>query len=178
MTYFEIRERLDCLTQFRSLFKEYTQFHNREKNKAAQVVREKMEPLLGLTVDSLKRVNLGSTITRDAPARGGHKLRINLIRAIFREHLIRRFMLNDETPMKILDSGIARYKSRLWRERVQLFNPLFWLYHFSEFLARLPILFLSKAGCDIRQAEKSKGFRVYIVLVQLSIFYLVFRWII
>ncbi len=178
MTYFEIRERLTCLTQFRNLFKEYIQFPNRENNKAAQIVREKMEPLLSLTVDSLKRVRLGSTVTRDAPVRGGHKLRINLIRAIFREHLIRRFMLNDETPMKILDSGIARYKARLWRERVQLFNPLFWLYHFSEFLARLPILFLSKVGCDTRQTEKSKGFRFYIVLVQLSIFYLAFRLVI
>jgi hypothetical protein len=178
MTYFEIRERLDCLIQFRNLFREYIQFPNRENNKAAQVVREKMEPLLGSVVDSLKRVNLGSTITREAPTRGGHNLRINLIRAIFREHLISRFMLDDATPMKILDSGISRYKSRLWKERVQLFNPLFWLYHFSEFLARIPVMLMEKAGCDIRQAEKSKGFRFYIVLVQLSIFYLLFRWII
>ena len=178
MTYFEIRERLSCLIQFRELFKEYTQFQNREKNRAAQIVREKMEPLLGFTVDSLKRVNLGSTITREAPTRGGHNLRINLIRAIFREHLISRFKLDDATPMKILDSGISRYRSRLWKEKIQLFNPLFWLYYFSEFLARIPVMFMEKAGCDTRQTEKTRGFKLYIVFIQLVVFYFVVKWII
>lgn len=177
MTYFEVQERLECLEQFYELFKEYIEFTNREKNPAADIIRNKMQPLISLTVDSLRRVNLGTTVLRDAPARGGLRLRINLIRAMFREHLVDRFQLDDETPMRILENGIARYKARLWRERVQLFNPLFWLYHFADFLARIPIMMMAKAGHDTTSAENSRELKIYIVLVQLIVFYLAFRWI-
>jgi hypothetical protein len=82
MTYFEVKERLNSLIRFRKLYVEYVKFTNRESNPAAQMVRARMEPLTTLTVDSLKRVGLGSMLTRAAPARGGKTMKINLIRCL------------------------------------------------------------------------------------------------
>jgi len=175
MTYFEVRERLKNLEEFRSLYREYIEFFNREKNPAAKVVRKKMLPLTAMTVDSLKRLDLGSTVTRDAPLRGGKKVRINLIKAIFRDHIIRRYKLDDQTPLEIIDRGIARYRVYLLREKIQLFNPFYWLYLFSEFVARIPFLMARKAGIEIHDADKSNIYGIITIIMQLIIFYLTFE---
>jgi len=175
MNYFEIRERLANLLEFRRLYKEYLDFTNRERNPAARMVRDRMEPLCELAVDSLNRVDLGSMITRDAPSRGGRTMRINLIRAIFREHLIRRFLLDDTAPLKILDRGIVRYRRRLWSQTVQLFNPLFWLWQFTDFLAKLPLLIAQRAGYDSRAAEDKTSVRLWTIAVQVLVFAMIFK---
>ena len=176
MNYFEVNERLECLKEFRALYREYIDFTNRENNVPAQMTRRKMEPLTALTVDSLNRVGLGSLVTRDAPVKGGRKIKINLIKAIFRDHLIRHFSLDDKTPLELLDKGIVAYQARLWRQKVQLFNPLFWLYHFVGYLALLPLQILKKAGFDTSDAEKLAVVKAYIVVFQLAVFYLLLEW--
>jgi len=175
MNYFEVRERLDNLEEFRRHFWEFSKFTNRERNVAAQMTRQKMEPLVALAVDSLKRVGLGGMITRDAPVRGGRKVRINLIKAIFHDDLIRQFSLDDKTPLELLDEGILKYRSLLWREKVQLFNPLFWLFHFVGFLALSPFHILKKAGYDTEDARKLGVVKLYVVVFQLAAFYLLLQ---
>ena len=172
MNYFEVKERLDNLEEFRRLFQEYSQFTNREKNVAARMTRQKLEPLVVLTVDSLKRVDLGGMITRDAPVRGGRKVRINLIKAIFRDDLIRQFSLDDKTPLELLDEGILKYRSLLWRQKVQLFNPLFWLFHFIGFLALAPFHILKQAGFDTEDTLKLGVVKFFVLIIQLAAFYL------
>ena len=176
MNYFEVKERLDSLKEFRALYREYIEFTNRETNVPAQMTRKKMEPLTALTVDSLKKVGLGSMITRDAPVKGGRKVKINLIRAIFRDHLVRHFSLDDKAPLELLDEGIVKYQSLLWKQKVQLFNPLFWLYHFVGFIAWLPLLIAKKAGYDTTDAEKLAVVKLYVLVFQLAVFYLLLEW--
>lgn len=175
MTYFEVKERLDVLVEFRRLYTEYIEFTNRFANPAAAIVREKMEPLAAMTVDSLKRVRLGTMLTRNAPARGGRKVRINLIRAIFRHRVIEDFNLDDRAPMRVLDTGIVKYRSRLWRQKIQLFNPLFWLLHVTAYIAMLPVNMLHKAGYDVTVDEDTPLVRVFVLFFQIICFYVVFK---
>lgn len=175
MTFFEVRRRLANLEQFRSLYREYAAFTNRETNMPAQAVLAKMEPLAALTVDSLRRVGLGSLITRDAQTRGGKKVRINLIKAIFRDHIVRSFDLRDDDVRALLDRGIVKYQTRLWRQQVNLFNPLFWLYQIGVFLADLPFLIFRAAGYDTDQAEQRRTARLFRLLVQLAFFFALFK---
>ena len=172
MNYFEVKERLDGLRQFRRSYAEYINFTNREKNVPAQMLLSNLNPARDMTVDSLRRVGLGRMFTRDAPSRGGKRVKINTIRAIFREDLIQHFSLDDETPLRILDAGVIRYKMRLWRQKLLLFNPVFWLYQIFGFIALLPILVFKKAGVDTTFFEERKLVRFYVVTVQLVCFYL------
>jgi len=176
MNYFEVKQRLEKILEFRALYREYIDFTNRENNVPAQMTRKKMEPLTAITVDSLNQVELGSMITRDAPVKGGKKVKINLIRAIFRDQLIHHFSLEDKAPLELLDKGIVKYQSLLWRQKVQLFNPLFWLYHFVGYLAWLPLLILKKAGYDTSDAEKLAVVKLYVIVFQLAVFYLLLEW--
>lgn len=173
MTYFEVKKRLEYLRQFRNLYAQYIEFTNRPNNLPAQMVLQKMEPLLPMTVESVKKVGLGRLITRDAPVRGGRKVRINLIKAIFRDTVIQRFSVKDEEPLEILDKAILAYRSRLWREKVQLFNPIFWLFQFGLFIARLPIMIFKYAGYDTTKAEELASVKFYLASFQILYFYLI-----
>lgn len=175
MTYFEVKERLDMLLKFRLLYTEYLEFTNRFANPAAKIVRDKMEPLAAMTVDSLRRVKLGSMLTRSAPSRGGRKIRINLIRAIFRARVIRDYNLDDRAPMKILDTGIVKYRTRLWRQKIQLFNPLFWLFQVTAYLALLPVNMLRKSGYDVMENDQAPLVRILVLLFQVVCFYVLFK---
>ena len=174
MTYFEVKDRLENIKQFRSLYNEYLDFTNRETNLPAQMVRSKMEPMMIQTVDSLQRVKLGKVITRDAPTRGGKRVKINVIRAIFRDRIIKHFSLDEKEPLEVLDQGINIYQKLLWKQRLQLFNPLFWLYHFAGFVAELPFHILEKSGYDTKPVQKLGLTRLYKLIVQVLIFYIVF----
>ena len=176
MNYFEVKERLDGLIEFRTLYHEYSGFTNRETNVPAQAIRQKLEPLAIQTVDSLRRVGLGSVVTQDAPSRGGRKVRINLIKAIFRDRVIRHYSLDDRSPLEILDRGIVRYRSMLWKTKVQLLNPIFWLYHFLGFVAKLPIYICRMAGYDTEKAERLTSVRLYVIVFQIAVFFLLIRW--
>ena len=175
MTYFEVKERLDVLLKFRLLYTEYVEFTNRFANPAAKIVRDKMEPLAAITVDSLKRVKLGSMLTRSAPARGGRKIKINLIRAIFRDKVIQDYNLDDRAPMKILDTGIVKYRTRLWQQKIQLFNPVFWLLQVTAYCALLPVNMLRKAGYDVMENDQAPLVRVLVLLFQVVCFYVLLK---
>ena len=155
MTYFEIRGRLETLERFRKLYCEYTDFTNRESNLAAQALLRKMEPFAMITVDSLNQVGLGTLVTREAQARGGRRVKINLIRAIFRLRVRERFNINDRMALDLLDRGIIRYHERLWKARLQLFNPLFWIFQISALLTDLPLLIARRAGYETASVEKA-----------------------
>lgn len=176
MNYFEIRNRLANLEELRALYKEYISFTNRETNVPAQAVRTKMEPMAVLAIDSLRRVGLGSMVTRDAESRGGRKVRINLIKAIFRDHVVRRFDVRDNEVLTLLDRGIASYKSRLWKQQINLLNPLFWLYQFGALLADLPFMIFRSAGYDTEKAEKLTSARLLRLVVQLAFFAVLIKW--
>lgn len=177
MTYFEIKGRLDDLMRFRDLYREYIDFTNRENNLPAEMVKRKLEPLLTSTVDSLARVDLGRLVTREAPAKGGQKVKINIMRAIFREPVRRHFFLDDHTPLEVLDRGINAYRTRLGRQKIQLLNPLFWLYHFAGFLADLPFLICRRAGYDTIDADNRTSVKVYKIVFQVLVFALVAKWL-
>jgi hypothetical protein len=95
MSYFEVKERLENLTEFRNLYADYASFTNKPNNVPAQMVRQKMEPLVPMTVDSLRRVGLGHMVTHDAPVRGGRKVRINR----FRHSEVQAAPLDSETSI-------------------------------------------------------------------------------
>ena len=173
MDYFEVKERLDCMQKFRNRYADYIEFTNRPNNVPAQMVRQKMEPLEPMVVESLKKVGLGHLITRDAPSDGGKKIRVNLIKAIFRDEIIKRFSVQDKEPLEILDQGLLAFRNLLWRQRLQLYNPIFWLYHFGLFLARLPIMIFRSAGFDTSKAEKMAPMKFYLASFQIIYFYLI-----
>jgi len=173
MTYYEVKARLDCMQRFRNLYADYIEFTNRPNNVPAQMVRQKMEPMEPMVVESLKKVGLGHMITREAPADGGRKIRVNLIKAIFRDTVIKRFSVTDKEPLEILDYGLLAYRNLLWRQRLQLFNPIYWLYHFGDFLARLPILIFRSAGYDTTKAEQLASVKFYLAAFQILYFYLI-----
>ena len=176
MTYFEVRERLHGLEEFRRMFREYADFTNRESNLPAQMLKAKMEPMLLQTVDSLNQVDLGSLVTKDAPARGGRRIKINVVRAVFRPHLIRHFQIRDREVIELLDKGILRYQTRLWQQRLQLFNPLFWLWQIIAFLADLPFWIAKKAGFDISRVDTLSSVRLYRIVAQVAVFGLLIKW--
>jgi hypothetical protein len=115
MDYFEVRDRMENLVEIRMLYKEYISFTNRQNNAPAGIVRDKLEPLVPLTVDSLNRANLGSLISRDMPA-------------------------------------------------------------VIACLARHPFLILRRAGFDLAEAEKSPVLRIYILLFQTTVYFLLLHW--
>ncbi len=173
MDYFEVKDRLEVLQQFRNQYAEYIKFTNRTNNLPAQMVLQKMEPMTPMVVESLKKVDMGRLITREAPSSGGRRIRINLIKAIFRDHVIRSFSVKDREPMEILDQGLLAYRNLLWRQRLQLFNPLFWLHHFGLYIARLPITIFGSAGYDTSKAEETASMKFYLASFQILYFYLI-----
>ncbi len=175
MTYFEVKKRLKNLTRFRNLYQEYLNFPSRRDYVPANIVRNKMVTLLPLTVDSLRKIRMGILVTRIEPSRGGKKVKINLIKAIFREHLIIRFSLDEQAPLKILNRAVTKYQRLLWAQAIQLFNPLFWLYHFFDFIVRLPFKLLVDVGLKIDNLEESTLARLYIAASQIILFYYVFK---
>ncbi len=175
MNYFEVKERLEILLRFRKLYAEYRDFTNRFSNPAAAIVRNKMEPLALMTVDALKRVHLGSLMTRTAPSQGGRKIKINLIKAIFRDNVVHDYNLDDKDIIKVLDSGIQRYRSLLWKQKIQLFNPLFWFLQFTAFLAMFPVHIARKSGYDIMQNEEAPFIRLFVFCFQVVCFYALFK---
>lgn len=176
MLYFEVSDRLNQMIRFRQLYREYIGFTNRAENQPAQMIRQKMRPMVTEVVDSLRRIGLGGMITRDAPVRGGRRVRINLIKAIFRDEVIRRYNLEDEFPISLLDQGILEYRKQLWVARLQLFNPFFWLYQSVAFAARLPIFVFSRAGFDTSRVESLAPVKLLIVLVQAGIYAALIKW--
>jgi hypothetical protein len=114
-------------------------------------------------------------ITHDAPAKGGKRVRINIIKAIFRPHLIRHFSLEDSDVLKLLDRGIVKYRIRVWQQAINLFNPLFWMLHFVGFITDLPLFIFSRAGFDTEKAERQASVRAYRVIVQLLLVVLLLK---
>ncbi len=173
MQYFETKERIENLEEFRGMYREYIDFTNRENNMPAQMLRKKMEPLAAMTVDSLQDVGLGRMVTREADSDGGRAIKINIIKAIFRDKILKRFALDDLAPLDALEEGLARYKSRLAQQRIQLLNPAFWLFHFIGFIASLPLLIIKQAGYDTRAAERLTSVRFALIIIQVLLWYLV-----
>ncbi|MEE8578279.1 MAG: hypothetical protein V3T31_13585 [candidate division Zixibacteria bacterium] len=176
MLYFEVRGRLNTLLKFRQVYKEYSDFTNKENNLPAQMLRERLEPSAAMTVDSLRKVGLGTVVTRDAPNKGGRRIRVNLIKAIFRDHIWRHFHLEDGDVLNLLDKGIVRYRAQLWRQRFNLFNPLFWLYSIGGFMADLPLLICRKAGYSTDHAESLVSVRLFRLAVQICFFFAAFKY--
>ncbi len=175
MNYFEVKDRLESLVRFRALYAEFIGFTNRTDNLPALMIRQKMEPLAPMTVESLRQVGLGGMVTRDAPVHGGRKVRINLIKVIFRDAIIRRYSVTDQEPLELLDMGILAYQKRLWIEKLQLFNPLFWVYQIVLWLARLPVTVCRAAGYDTSKVEQSAALKLYLLLFQVGFYVLIAR---
>ncbi|MEK7775164.1 MAG: hypothetical protein AAB305_04700 [Candidatus Zixiibacteriota bacterium] len=175
MNYFEAKERLESLVQFRKQYGEYIAFTNRERNLAAQTVRERLESALGFVCDSLGKVSCGYLQTTDLPSQGGKSLKINVVKAVFRPELVRKYDLRDDTPLAELDRGISIYQKMLWREKLNLWNPLFWFVYLTSYAARLPFRILESAGQDVAALEKTPLTRGYVVIVQLIFAFLILK---
>jgi hypothetical protein len=176
MTYFEIRGRLEHLLEFRRLYHEYAEFTNKENNLPAQLLLSRLEPMVSLTVNSLRQVGLGTVVTRDAPSKGGRRIRVNIIKAIFRPLVVRHFSIEDSEILSLLDRGLVKYRIRLWQQRLQLLNPLFWLYQIIAFAADLPLWIFRAAGYTTEHIEKAAPTRVYKVAVQILLFAALLHW--
>jgi hypothetical protein len=71
----------------------------------------------------------------------------------------------------------VRYRTRLWQQKIQLFNPFFWLYQVTAFLAVLPLHVFRRAGYDTGRAEESSLVRLLVVSFQLACLFVVFNWL-
>ena len=177
MTYFEVKERLAALIEFRTRFAEYSNFTNRtEDNIPAKMIRNKLEPLAPVVVDSLAKVGLGRVVVKDSPARGGRKIQVNVIKAIFRERLMKRYDIPDHTAMRMLDAGISKYNQMLWVQKIQLFNPLFWLYQIVLFIAKTPLMVFEGAGFNTVRVNRSAAAKALVVVLQLVCYYFLIQW--
>lgn len=172
MNYFEVRERLETLKKMRRLYKEYLSFTNRFENPAAQIVAHQMRPLVAMTIDSLKHAGVGSVVTHDAPAKGGKRYKINIIKAIFRESLTRNFSLEEDAPTEAIEAAIAKYRILLIRSRIQLFNPIFWLVQFVGYGISFPFYIMQKCGFDTAEFEKTSVGRMIKIIIALAMLYI------
>ncbi len=173
MNYFEISKRLSTLKSFKKLYTDYISFTNRSQNPAAQIQLNKMRPLVPMTIDSLKEVRIGTIITQDAPARGGKKFKINMIKAIFRDSLIRHFNLDDNEPLYAVEAAIVKYETLQSRAFIQLFNPFFWIVEFVSYIAEIPFIILEKAGIDLVEFRKTSVARLFKILVSIGLLLLI-----
>lgn len=175
MNYFEIRERLKALHKMRSLYKEYVRFTNRFENPAAQMILREMRPLVPMTIDSLKLAGVGSIVTHDAPAKGGKRYKINIIKAIFRESLVRNFSLEDDAPLEAIEAAIAKYRILQTRARLQLFNPLFWLVQFIGYGITIPFYIFQKCGFETNDFERTSVGRMIKIIIALGMIWVIYE---
>jgi len=173
MNYFEVQERLGVLQRFRKLYIDYISFTNRFENPAAQIVSRQMRPLVPMAIDSLRRVQIGTIVTHDAPARGAKKYRINIIKAIFRESISRNFSLDDQAPLEAVEAAIAKYRVLRSRRLIQLYNPFFWLVQFIGYGAEMPLYLLKKAGFDVSAFRKNAGGKFLKLTMVIFIIYVI-----
>lgn len=171
MNYFETKKRLATLKQFKKLYEEYISFTNRFDNPAAEIVLNKMRPLAPMTIDSLKKVRIGTIVTTDAPARGGKKYKINMIKAIFRESLIRHFNLDEKEPLCAIEAAVVKYETLKSRAFVQLFNPFFWVIEFVAYVAEIPFIILERAGIEILEFRKTSAAKLFKICIMVSLLF-------
>lgn len=173
MNYFEISKRLATIKKFRKLYKDYISFTNRYENPAAQILLKKMRPLVPMTIDSMREAGVGTIVTHDAPARGAKRYKINIIKAIFRESLVRNFNLEDEAPLQALEATLVKYETLKSRAFFQLFNPFFWFIEFVAYAAEGPFTLIDKAGIDTMEFRKTAAAKTIKLFMMAIIIYLI-----
>ncbi len=170
MNYFEVRQRLAVLEKFLRLYGEYLTFTNRFNNPAAQILLQKMRPLVPMTIDSLRNAGVGTIVARDAPSRGQKKYKINIIKAIFRESLIQHFSLEEQAPLDAIEAAMVKYRMMRSRAFLQLFNPIFWLVIFIGYAAESPFILLRQCGFEeVKDFKKTAAGRFIKIIVMLLI---------
>lgn len=169
MNYFETKSRLEQLNEFRELYREFLNFSERYYYPPAVITMEKMRSLVSQVIQSLISIGYGERMIRKEKKFDGKKIRINIFKAIFRERLQRRYALDEEIPLKVLDSAIAKYQGILWRQKIQLFNPVFWIFHIADYFLRLPFMIIRNSGINYK-FEKSAIFQIYLASGHLALF--------
>jgi hypothetical protein len=175
MNYFEARERLDALVRYRRQYVDFIAFTNRDRNVAALTVKSRLLEEQPFVLESLGKVNCGYLKTTDIPSEGGKALKINVVKAVFRDDLVHKYDLRDDTPLDELDRAISLYRNIRWREQLHLWNPLFWIHYFTSYVARLPFRVLESAGYDVAGVEQSAFTRGYVVVMQLICAFVILR---
>ncbi len=169
MNYFEIKNRLDTLRKFRGLYIQILKTSSRHENKEAGKILTELRPLTPLTMNSLIKIGQGYKMIKIEKDFSGKRIRINIFRAIFRQKLQRRYGLDEKAPLKVLDSAIAEYQGNLWRQKIQLFNPLFWIITFVDFALGIPLNLLGRIF-PRADFETSLPARLYLAAGQLIVF--------
>jgi len=169
MTYFEIKNRLMQLRAFRGLYADFLNFPDRYHYTPAVITMDKMRVLVSQVIQSLINIGYGEKMIRVEKKFDGKKVRINIFKAIFRERLQRRYSLDDEIPLKILDSAIARYEGRLWRERILLFNPVYWVFLAFDYFLKLPFYIIQNSGVEYR-FDKTLSYKIYLAVGHFILF--------
>ena len=162
MNYFETKKRLEQLIKFRDLYRDFIEFPDRYHYTPAAVMMEKMRPLVTQVIHSLIAIDYGEKMIRKEKKFDGKRVRINIFKAIFRERLQRRYALEEDIPLKVLDSAIAKYQSMLWSRQIQLFNPIFWVFHVFDHFLRFPFMIIRNTGIKF-DFERSALFQIYLV---------------
>ncbi len=173
MNYFETSKRLLTLKKFKKLYGEYISFTNRFENPAAQMLLRQMRPLVPMTIDCLKEVNVGTIVTSDAPSRGGKTYKINMIKAIFRKSLIQQFHLDEQEPLYAIEMAIVKFEMLKSRAFIQLFNPLFWVVEFISYIAEIPFIILERAGIDLVEFRKTSVAKLFKIVVITGLMFLI-----
>jgi hypothetical protein len=174
MNFFEVKRRLRNLRELRALMYQYVSFTNRSSNPAAQILKDRIDPLLPMALESLKKANLGRIETSDAPACGGKRVSINVVISAFRDSVMQHYNLNDDLPLQALDDAILHYEKHYRRSRLQLFNPLYWIMQIVGLLASSPFSLLRLAGIESEKFENSwPGRLLKVAFVLLMVFLII-----
>ncbi len=86
-----------------------------------------------------------------APGVGGVIIPVNLFYAILKD--TSHGGVDQDWIRDTINETIGRTQQRLRLERVNMFNPLYWLYQVLVFLVRIPFHIVSVSGFDVSKVE-------------------------
>ena len=175
MNYFEIKNRFQVLEEFRNVYQSYLNYAYKTNDYvAAQQCLDRLQPKTAIITNSLVQIGYARNMMRSEKTVGGKKIKINLIKAIFNKKLQRRYSLNEQIPLKILNLSVARYQTLLWQQQIQLFNPFFWLFHSLEYFLKIPFRAFD-SFCFEENIEDLILPRIYLASGQIVLFLYIFK---
>ena len=177
-TFFGNRYSLDKLIEFRNLLIDYSNnIHHHpdlppikrnliENQKATNIRTEINKNINSISKILLEAGLLIHIVYRFPPATGGGIENIDLLNNIFN---LKDYNISLQQVVDIIDRGIGIYSDDKISSIIRLFNPLFWLVRFLDFIVNIPFRLLQKSGFNTQKAEENSFF----VKIIKFIFYLI-----
>lgn len=160
ITYWENKNRLNDLIEFRNMVIEY--FNNIKytdfgfeiiENPKAREIRTK----INLMINRIHKIILSSGINPSIfysppPAIGGISGSIDLIYNMFYLH---QYKIKPDNIIDIIDRSIGIYIDNTINSLIRTINPFYWLGLLIDYIASLPFRFIGTLGYDRLKAENS-----------------------